>query len=169
MVARYRIIDEQAGTFDLTAAANYNDVDVTKTPVTKTSILPTPTSLFARQATLRFEDGTPKHKLALQGDWNREAWGATVRTTIYGDVLSPGSAADGSSDNRTGTRGLVDLEARYTFPIGLTASVGADNVFDVYPRQITPNQNTTSAAPFSSFSPFGFNGRFVYGRLAYKW
>ena len=169
VVARYRIVDEQAGTFDLTAAANYNDVDVTKTPVTKTSILPTPTSLFARQATLRFEDGTPKHKLALQGDWNREAWGATVRTTIYGDVLSPGSAADGSSDNRTGTRGLVDLEARYTFPIGLTASVGADNVFDVYPRQITPNQNTTSASPFSSFSPFGFNGRFVYGRLAYKW
>ncbi|WP_374578065.1 TonB-dependent receptor plug domain-containing protein [Phenylobacterium sp.] len=169
VVARYRIVDDQAGTFDLTAAGNYNDVEVTKTPITKTSILPTPTSLFARQATMRFEDGTPKHKLTLQGDWNREAWGATVRTTFYGDVLSPGTAADGSSDNRTGARGLVDLEARYTFPIGLTASVGADNVFDVYPRQIIPSQNTTSAAPFSSFSPFGFNGRFVYGRLAMKW
>ncbi len=169
VVARYRIVDDQAGTFDLTAAGNYNDVEVTKTPITKTSILPTQTSLFARQATLRFEDGTPKHKLTLQGDWNREAWGATVRTTFYGDVLSPGTAADGSSDNHTGARGLVDLEARYTFPIGLTASVGADNVFDVYPRQIIPSQNTTSAAPFSSFSPFGFNGRFVYGRLAMKW
>ena len=169
VVARYRIVDDQAGTFDLTAAGNYNDVEVTKTPITKTSILPTPTSLFARQATMRFEDGTPKHKLTLQGDWNREAWGATVRTTFYGDVLSPGTAADGSSDNHTGARGLVDLEARYTFPIGLTASVGADNVFDVYPRQIIPSQNTTSAAPFSSFSPFGFNGRFVYGRLAMKW
>lgn len=169
VVARYRIVDDQAGTFDLTAAGNYNDVDVTKTPVTKTSILPQPVSLFARQATLRFEDGTPKHKLSLQGDWSREAWGATVRTTFYGDVLSPGTLADGSADNHTGNRGLVDLEARYTFPIGLTASVGADNVFDVYPRQINPSQNTTSAAPFSSFSPFGFNGRFVYGRLAYKW
>lgn len=169
VVARYRIVDEQAGTFDLTAAGNYNDLEVTKTPTTSTSILPQPVSLFARQATLRFEDGTPKHKLTLQGDWNREAWGATVRTTFYGDVLSPGTLADGSADNRTGNRGLVDLEARYTFPIGLTASVGADNVFDVYPRQIIPSQNTTSAAPFSSFSPFGFNGRFVYGRLAYKW
>jgi iron complex outermembrane receptor protein len=169
VVARYRIVDEQAGTFDLTAAGNYNDVEVTKTPVTKTSILPTPTSLFARQATLRFEDGTPKHKLTLQGDWSREAWGATVRTTFYGDVLSPGTLADRSADNHTGTRGLVDLEARYTFPVGLTASIGADNVFDVYPRQIIPSQNTTSAAPFSSFSPFGFGGRFVYGRLAMKW
>ena len=169
VVARYRIVDDQAGTFDLTAAGNYNDLDVTKTPVTKTTILPQPVSLFARQATLRFEDGTPKHKLTLQGDWSREAWGATVRTTFYGDVLSPGAAADGSGDNNTGARGLVDLEARYDFPIGLTASVGADNVFDVYPRQIIPSQNTTSASPFSSFSPFGFNGRFVYGRLAYRW
>lgn len=167
VVARYRIVDDQAGTFDLTAAGNLNDVEVKRTPVTTT--LPTPTSLFARQATLRFQDGTPKQKLTLQGDWSKEGWGATVRTTFYGDVLSPGAAADGSSDNRTGNRGLVDLEARYTFPVGLTASVGADNVFDVYPRQIIPSQNTTSASPFSSFSPFGFNGRFVYGRLAYNW
>ena len=167
VVARYRIVDDQAGTFDLTAAGNINDVEVKRTPVTTT--LPTPTSLFARQARLRFEDGTPKQKLTLQGDWKKEAWGATVRTTFYGDVLSPGAAADGSSDNNTGDRGLVDLEARYTFPVGLTASVGADNVFDVYPRQIIPSQNTTSASPFSSFSPFGFNGRFVYARLAYNW
>ncbi|MBT9469552.1 MAG: TonB-dependent receptor [Pseudomonadota bacterium] len=167
VVARYRIVDEQAGTFDLTAAGNYNDLEVKRTPTTTT--LPTPTSLFARQARLRFEDGTPKHKLTLQGDWSREAWGATVRTTFYGDVLSPGTLADGSADNSTGARGLVDLDVRYTFPIGLTASLGADNVFDVYPRQIIPSQNTTSAAPFSSFSPFGFGGRFVYGRLAYKW
>lgn len=167
VVARYRIVDEQAGTFDLTAAGNINDIEVKRTPVTTT--LPTPTSLFARQATLRFQEGTPKQKLTLQGDWSREAWGATVRTTFYGDVLSPGTLADGSADNSTGNRGLVDLEARYTFPVGLTASVGADNVFDVYPRQIIPSQNTTSASPFSSFSPFGFSGRFVYGRLAYNW
>ncbi|MES3028346.1 MAG: TonB-dependent receptor [Pseudomonadota bacterium] len=167
VVARYRIVDDQAGIFDLTAAGNINDVEVKRTPVTTT--LPTPTSLFARQARLRFEEGTPKQKLTLQGDWKKEAWGATVRTTFYGDVLSPGTLADGSADNNTGNRGLVDLEARYTFPVGLTASVGADNVFDVYPRQIIPSQNTTSASPFSSFSPFGFSGRFVYGRLAYNW
>jgi iron complex outermembrane recepter protein len=29
--------------------------------------------------------------------------------------------------------------------------------------------NTTGAAPFTSFSPFGFNGRFVYGRLSVNW
>ena len=61
------------------------------TPVTKQTILPTPVSLFARQAVLRFEDGTPKDKVTLQTDWTNGGWGATVRSTFYGDVLSPGA------------------------------------------------------------------------------
>ncbi|MES2342007.1 MAG: TonB-dependent receptor [Pseudomonadota bacterium] len=169
IVAHYKIVDDQAGTFDLTAAGNVNDFSVTKTPTTSATILPTPVSLFARQATLRFEDGAPKHKLTLQGDWKKEGWGATLRTTFYGDVLSPGTLANGSGDSHTGSQGIVDLEGRYTFPMGLTVSVGADNLFDGYPLQIAPNLNTSGAAPFSSFSPFGFGGRFVYGRLSYKW
>lgn len=169
VVAHYRIVDDQAGTFDLTAAGNINDFSVTKVPTTAATILPTPVSLFARQATLRFEEGAPKHKLTLQGDWKLENWGATLRSTFYGNVLSPGTLADGSADSHTGSQGIVDIEGRYTFPMGLTVSVGADNLFDGYPLQITPNLNTSGAAPFSSFSPFGFGGRFVYGRLSYKW
>jgi len=169
VVARYRIVDPQAGTFDLTAAGNINEFEVTKTPTSSTSILPTPTALFGRQAVLRFEDGAPKQKLTLQGDWNREAWGATLRSTFYGSALSPGTLANGSADSETGVRGVVDLEARRTFPMGVTVALGADNLFDVYPRQIPPNLNTTGAAPFSSFSPFGFNGRFLYGRVSVRW
>ena len=169
VVARYRIHDEQAGIFDLTLAGNLNDFSVDKTPTTAASILPTPTSLFARQSTLRFERGTPREKVTLQGDWTKDRWGATARTTFYGDVLAPGTLADGSADVHTGTQGLVDLEARYTLPIGVTVSVGADNAFDQYPRQITPVINTNGAGPFSNFSPFGFNGRFLYTRLSYSW
>jgi iron complex outermembrane receptor protein len=167
VVARYRIVDEQAGTFDLTAAGNINKLDVTHTP--STTVLPTPTSLFARQATLRFEEGTPERKLTLQGDWSKNQWGATLRTTLYDNVLSPGSAADGSGDWHTGAQGIVDLEARYRFDAGVTVSLGADNLFDQYPDQVPPNLNTSGGNPWSSFSPFGFNGRFLYGRVAYSW
>lgn len=167
VVARYRIVDDQAGTFDLTAAGNLNDLKVTRTPTT--TVLPTPVSLFARRETVRFEEGTPKGKLTLQGDWTRENWGATVRTTFYGDTNNAGAALDGSADIHTGRRGVVDLEARYEFPVGLRLAVGADNVFDVYPRQVRPTLNTSGGNPWSSFSPFGFNGRFVYTRLSYNW
>ena len=167
VVARYRINDDQAGTFDLTLAGNYNDTDVEKTPVTTT--LATPQSLFARQATLRFERGTPREKVTLQGDWSKDQWGATLRSTFYGDVLAPGTANDGSTDWKTGVSGLVDAEVRYTFPIGLTLSAGADNLFDQYTNQIPPNLDTSGAGPFSNFSPYGFNGRFLYTRLSYSW
>jgi len=167
VVARYRIVDDQAGTFDLTAAGNINNFDVRRTPTT--TVLPTPVTLFARQATLRFEEGTPEWKVSLQGDWSKGPWGATLRTTLYDDVLAPGTAADGSGDWHTGTQGIVDLEARYRFGDHTTVSVGADNLFDQYPDQVPPNLNTSGGNPFSSFSPFGFNGRFVYGRVAVNW
>ncbi|PZQ56420.1 MAG: TonB-dependent receptor [Phenylobacterium zucineum] len=166
-VLRYRLDDERAGVFDLTLAGNVNNFDVTKTPTT--TVLPQPQTLFGRQAVLRFENGTPPWKVSGQADWSRGPFGATLRTTLYGDVLSPGSTVDGLNDSKTGEKAVVDLEARYTFPFGATLSVGADNLFDVYPDQIPQNLNTSGAAPFSSFSPFGFNGRYVYTRLSLSW
>jgi iron complex outermembrane receptor protein len=168
-VVHYRLPTDELGNFDLTAAANINDFRVTKTPVTKQSILPTPTSLFARQAVLRFQEGTPRNKVVLQNEWTRENWGATVRSTFYGDVLSPGTLADGSADVHTGKRSVWDLEGHYTFPHDVTVAVGADNLFDAYPRQIPPALDVTGAGPWTSFSPFGFGGRFVYGRVSVKW
>jgi iron complex outermembrane receptor protein len=168
-VARYHLATDGLGDFNFTAAANDNQLKVTRTPVTKQTILPTPTSLFARQAVQRFEHGTPRYKITLQTDWNRDAWGATLRSVFYGDVLSPGTLADGSADVHTGERTVWDLEGHYDFPHGVTAALGADNLFDAYPRQVPKALNTTGAAPFTSFSPFGFEGRFVYGRLSIKW
>lgn len=52
----------------------------------------------------------------------------------------------------------------------VTLAVGADNVFDIYPNRLpnvagfTPN---SYFLPYSSLSPFGFNGRFLYGRVAF--
>jgi iron complex outermembrane receptor protein len=126
-------------------------------------------SLFARQAILRFQEGTPPYKVVLQSDWNKGNFGGTLRSTFYGDVVSPGTATDGSQDVHTGQRSIWDLEGRYTFPHDVTFALGVDNLFDAYPRQIPVGLDTTGAAPFTSFSPFGFDGRFVYGRLSVQW
>jgi iron complex outermembrane receptor protein len=165
----YRLPTDAFGDFDLTASVNTNDFRVTRTPATAPSILPTPVSLFARQAVKRFEEGTPPYKVVLQSEWQKGDWGATLRSTFYGDVLSPGTAADGSLDIHTGKRSVWDLEGRYALPHDVTLALGADNLFDAYPRQIPVGLNTTGAAPFTSFSPFGFNGRFVYGRVSVQW
>ncbi len=167
VVASYRLPDTELGDFTFNAAFNDNQLKVTKTPVTKQTILPTPTSLFARQATQRFEHGTPRTKVTLESDWVKGPVGGFLRSTFYGDVLSPGTTQ--AADVHTGERSVWDAELHYNLPHDVTVAVGADNLFDAYPRQISPALDTTGAAPFTSFSPFGFNGRFVYGRVTVNW
>ena len=56
---------------------------------------------------------------------------------------------------------------------GLTVSFGANNLFDEYPDATSEDPNLAGTFsdifPFSGFSPFGFSGRYVYGRLRYTW
>jgi iron complex outermembrane receptor protein len=169
LVATYHFAPQPWGRLNITASGNVNDLEVTKTPATPASVLPVPTSLFARQNTYRLERGTPKGKAGLQGDWSLDRWSATARTTFYGDVLAPGTANDGSLDSHTGAQTLVDLEGRYAFPHGIQLALGAENLLDTYPKQIPLALDTTGAGPWSSFSPFGFNGRRIYLRLSAAW
>ncbi|WP_297799347.1 TonB-dependent receptor [uncultured Brevundimonas sp.] len=167
VVARDRAEVANGNRLDFTLAGNVNDFKVTKTPVTESGILPTQTTLFGRQAVYRFEEGTPPWKVVFQTDWEAQKLGGTFRLTGYGDVLAAGASA--ATDLQLGDALIADVEARYRFTDNVTLSIGADNVLDQYPRQSLRENNTTGAFPFSNFSPYGFNGRYVYGRLSLKW
>ncbi|GAA0194758.1 iron complex outermembrane receptor protein [Brevundimonas nasdae] len=174
IVGRYRWNSADVGRFDFTVAGNINDFKVTRYPTTRTfsstTVLPQEVDLFDRRERVRFERGVPQWKVNFQTDWSYEAFGVTARTTFYGDTLNAGTPADGSGDVRTGVRGVVDLEGRYTLSNGVVLALGADNLLDTYPKK-TPAAflGSTGGSPYSSFSPFGFNGRFVYGRVSVKW
>jgi iron complex outermembrane receptor protein len=50
----------------------------------------------------------------------------------------------------------------------LRLTIGANNVFDVYPDEQIPGNSNAGIFPYSNtLTTFGFNGRFIYGRL--KW
>jgi iron complex outermembrane receptor protein len=168
VVARYRLDADEAGRFDLTLAANYNQTDVNKVPTTSTlSGLPVPPPLFARVNVLTYEQGTPDHKFVAAGDWSNGPWGATLRGTAYGSVLIPNATP--ALDYKSGAKTVWDAEARYTFLKDVTWALGVNNLFDEYPDQAPAPVNTTGVVAFPSYSPFGFNGRFLYTRLSYSW
>jgi iron complex outermembrane receptor protein len=49
-------------------------------------------------------------------------------------------------------------------------AVGANNVLDEYPNYTLGSINSpTGSIGFPAYSPFGFNGRFLYGRLSVTW
>jgi iron complex outermembrane receptor protein len=169
IVARYRLPTDTIGRFDFTAAANLNKTDVTKTPALPAiSNLPQPPFLFDRGNRLTFEEGTPESKLVGTVDWSWNDLGATLKVTHYDSVLIPNN--NPTFDYTTGQATLVDLEARYQFPHGVGAALGVNNLFDKYPNNTPGNiSSPTGSIGFPSYSPYGFNGRFLYGRVSVKW
>jgi len=155
-----------AGKLDFTLAANFTDTKVTKTPTTTqlSSLSPAPV-LFDRLNVLSLEKGQPKNKVSANVNWKLGQWGATLRATRYGEVLSPGTTA--AFDFEMGAKTTVDLEGRLAVTPKLTLALGADNVFDQYPETQPPSINTTGNTPFSSYAPFGRAGRYIYGRATY--
>ena len=156
-----------SGKFDFTVAGNVNRTEVTKVPTTSqlAALSPAPV-LFDRVNVLTLEQGQPKNKLNASMNWKLGQLGATLRATRYGEVLSPGTTA--AFDAKLGAKTVVDLEARYALTPKLNLAFGADNLFDAYPETLSPAINSTGNTPFSTFTPFGFSGRFIYGRASYS-
>jgi len=167
-VAHYRAHTTDAGTFDFTLTG-----DVARQTVTNTPSLPaalTSLGLFGRSRILAIEEGSPGQKLIGSVEWARGPIGATARVTYYGNVTVAGSTA--ASDYSTGSRAITDLELRYQPKgNGLNLALGANNLLDVYPRAVPASLNAGNygVVAYPYYSPFGFNGRYVYVRAGLRW
>ncbi|MDY0959626.1 TonB-dependent receptor [Sphingomonas sp. CFBP8993] len=166
VVGHYRARTEGAGTFDFTLAGNINTIEVTRVPTSTATLNPAPT-LFARSRILTLEEGTPGEKVTGTIDWSLDRLGALARVTYYGNVNQPGTTP--AADVLTGTRAITDLEIRYSAPKGAQIGLGVSNLFDVYPRATPTANNSTGVLGFPYFSPYGFNGRYLYVRAGLNW
>lgn len=168
VVARYRTVQD-FGRFDFTLAGNFNSTEVTRVPATPSNLaIPvSPNFLFDRSNILSFEEGTPEQKIVASVDWSLGIVGATAKLTSFDSVLIANN--NSALDYETGKAALLDLEARLEFPIGVTAAVGVNNATDAYPNATPTTINgATGSVGYPSYSPYGFNGRFFYGRLSYR-
>jgi iron complex outermembrane receptor protein len=173
VVANYGFAIGASGTLRLTGGYNYTVNRVLR-------VAPTPAALSAFQETLfdrieraRIEVFQPKNNVALSGVFNYDDLGVTLRTQRFGTVTSFGTPTDGSLDQTFGPKWITDANVSYMFGGRLTATLGVDNIFDVYPdpnNQGTPTtagNNNFGIFPYNGISPFGFNGAFYYGRLTF--
>lgn len=168
IVANYRARPEGLGTLDFTLAANFNDVEVTSIPTSTATLNPAP-PLLGRNRIATLEEGTPREKVSGAIDWSGNALGATLRATYYGSANQPGTLASGENDILTGKHVVTDLEFRYQADKGAQFAIGASNLFDVYPDATIAPLNTTGVVGFPYYSPFGFNGRYLYARAGLSW
>jgi iron complex outermembrane receptor protein len=121
------------------------------------------------------EAASPKFKVNLCGTYVQGAWSLRLRNTLYGSSSRFADPGDGRYYlDRTGTRVLTDVDASYQMTSQLSLSVGANNVFNVFPQRVNAAGLAASAAAgnpaveiYPAFSPFGINGGYYYARLDY--
>lgn len=168
IIGHYRTPASSIGLFDLTASANLNKVDITDVP-TGTGTIAVP-ALFGPQRVAAFEHGTPRVKVVGQADWSLDRFGATLRATYYGNVVQPATSLSDYVD--TGRHAIVDAEVRAKVLRWANLALGVNNLFDTYPDRV-PDSNVVNynngGTAFPYYSPFGFNGRYLYARLSVNW
>ena len=159
-----------ASNLDLTASYNYNKTEVTR-------IAPNPAALTALGANLerigrdergRIEEGFPRDKFALNANWKLARWDLAAGATRYGKFTTR-HASNPAQDQTFDPKWTLDASASFRPGQHWTVTVGADNLLDEYPEQAIFANSTSGLLPYSLYSPFGFNGRYLYGRVAYKW
>ena len=181
LVATYRMPMVFEGRLNLTAGLNLNRTKIRKVLAAPGALSEVPNLiLFGRQESLRLVKGQPRNKINLSADYERDWLGVTLRSTRYGKALDAGAPASGVQDIHLDAKWITDLEFRFK-PMGerVTLAVGGNNIFDIYPTNTPRGQAidpvsglpvnlpaTRYVTPFSNFSPFGFNGRFLYGRVS---
>lgn len=156
------------GSSDLTLAYNHNKNSLRRVADNPALLTANGLTLIDRQTIGRATVASPKDKLALSLNHQVGAVSLRAGATRYGSFTVPQNSA--ALDQSFGAAWVLDTslslrQGAWTF------TLGADNLNNRYPDKVTSagNLNTNGIFPFSSFSPFGFNGRQYYGRISTQW
>jgi iron complex outermembrane receptor protein len=157
-----------SGTLDITLAANFNQTKLVG-DIQRPANIPTDATfgnfLFNRQDSARLTLAQPRSKIQLTFNYRLRKFGAVLRLSRFGRVESYDPSNPALDEHQT-PRMVTDLSGSYRVQKNLTITVGANNLFDVYPDQLrvanypTAERYGAAALDNSSF------GRFVYSRAA---
>lgn len=166
---------------DWSVSATYNNTDVTSIRATPPE-LGTSQPLFDKSALSDLQDTSPEYVLNLGGRFKWERLTVSVHELIYGESSqfeNDGGATNGEIifyETTIGVTPITNLEVSLEAMAGVTVTVGAVNLFDEMPdkrndtyRAVQFRDGDSGAVgQYPSFSPFGINGGYYYGRVSYK-
>jgi len=114
---------------------------------------------------IQLEENLPNNRSTLSLNYSQDNWRLVTRANYYGSFTELHLDAE-SLRIDAGNTILIDAEFSYDVSDSLIVALGSNNLFDEYPDA---NPYATGwGASYPVTSPFGFNGRFVYGKATYK-
>lgn len=163
VVATWAMPTDRFGAWNWSLGYNWNETEIRAIASTPDELAELGLTLFDRQMQAYVTDGTPNNKLIMGLNWSLGRFGVNLRQTRYGSYTNPGTTA--ASDEHYGGKWITDLDLSSRINDKVTLSVGANNLFDVYPDALLAT-NSNGFAPYASNSPFGLYGGYYYARLS---
>jgi iron complex outermembrane recepter protein len=177
------------GSVKVVLAANFNRNEVVKngdgTPLIHAteSLKNYLTTYFNREDQSRLETATPNMKVNLTVNFRQGKWSAMVRNVYFGSVQYVFPAAtetdaskwvintySGKAESRDQTFGgkvVTDFSVARQLTTQMSFTLGANNVFNIYPDAQTHSENVSYGRFLYSrrVQQFGFNGAYWFGRF----
>lgn len=159
------------GNLVLNGAYNYNKVDVVNSldnPQELSGLVLADGSQieqFDRERLGTYTDAVPDSKLSISTNYGLDKWLINARATRFGRWTVKGTTEN--LDTKNQAKWIVNLEAGYQLENGLAFFAGANNIFNVYPKERLANSLGTNF--YDTYSPYGFTGGSWYIRSSYAW
>ncbi len=112
------------------------------------------------------EAGQPRNNYVLSATHEVSKFTFTARTQRFGEVTAFGTTI--ANDQTYDAKWISDASVALRLRPNVQFTFGADNLFDVYPEENLPVNANNGIFPYAGISPTGFNGRFAYARLNYR-
>ena len=164
--ADYTYLIAPDSTLNLSLAVNFNDVELTRQ-----ATLADGTSQFTPDVLSEYTRNAPKNKIVLQGYYTLGKASLMLRETRWGSSLEvfPDNEFFTSAyyPSKIAPTWITDIELGYKVFPSIKLTVGANNLFNIYPNQSPYVTRFVNSTVYNNSSPFGFDGGFYYGRIAY--
>ncbi len=162
LVAAYQVSDGDGSSTGVTSAWNWTSTKVTEfdsRTLTESRIRILQEGLPRLRGNVTVNHTFP---MGLRGLVRGSYWGG------YYDGEQPYYESNPANTIDYPSRILFDVEAAYSMSNNLTLTVGSQNVLNTFPQEY-PGAAAGVGNRYGQFTPFGFNGAFLYGKLGYQW
>jgi iron complex outermembrane receptor protein len=172
LVVGYDNIPLGSGNIDLTLAGNYNNIEIDGTINTPAPIEETGINIFNREERARITNARPQDKVILGITYEVGGFTATLNNTRFGEVVWR-HPEDPTKDQVFSAKIITDLNMSYKFSDNFRATLGVNNLLDVYPDEIDAkgDPGTDLGGRFRypwEVNQFGFMGTLVQAGINVK-
>lgn len=161
--ANWRLKSDLSGTFSQTRQVG----DINASQVLRDAGLID--TYFPEDSRVYLEEAVPRTKFNLSNSLTSDKWIMFLRNVYFGEVTEATNTI--ANQQVFGTKVVTDLSIGYKATDALTLTIGANNLFDVYPDRAEEAFNNRSSGRFDwsrRAQQFGIGGRFLFARVSFS-